>query len=300
MYKYAVANVKVKVVGGGGEVHSEQGRLSEIYYWDRTLTQEIIDIIFTGFNQVPRWGLMGFWALEEGQGNFMFDSTAINNLAFAIHSPRIMGDIWANGTMYVNSTQVPVAWDNIPTDGWGHVHIEAAFPFSDDLNVMSRVHSGAADHFPGCLKEGSMIADEMDRVAANQKLTAIDTARYALQQPPLNRRNDVGAWKQAVNNARAQLEHQALRQEDQQASYQKEIESVNSERKLKQVSVGNSLRECEEEWQGLVSKNMQIDLACQELEKEIDQLKASQVGASEGPSDAAQGAESADSVMDEA
>ncbi|KAK3238374.1 hypothetical protein CYMTET_51610 [Cymbomonas tetramitiformis] len=64
----------------------------------------------------------------------------------------IMGDIWANGTMYVNSTQVPVAWDNIPTDGWGHVHIEAAFPFSDDLNVMSRVHSGAADHFPGCLK----------------------------------------------------------------------------------------------------------------------------------------------------
>ncbi|KAK3238373.1 hypothetical protein CYMTET_51609 [Cymbomonas tetramitiformis] len=181
---------------------------------------------------------------------------------------------------------------------------------------------------PQRFKEGSMIADEMDRVAANQKLTAIDTARYALQQPPLNRRNDVGAWKQAVNNARAQLEHQALRltnlellakfganawrvhlqhleatvkgQEDQQASYQKEIESVNSERKLKQVSVGNSLRECEEEWQGLVSKNMQIDLACQELEKEIDQLKASQVGASEGPSDAAQGAESADSVMDEA
>ena len=38
-----------------------------------------------------------------------------------------------------------------------------------------------------------------------------DEARYELDPPPLNKRNDENAWEVAVKNARAQLEHQALR-----------------------------------------------------------------------------------------
>ena len=36
----------------------------------------------------------------------------------------------------------------------------------------------------------------------------MDTTRYRLDPPPLNRRNDISAWRAAVDNAHSQLEHQ--------------------------------------------------------------------------------------------
>ena len=57
----------------------------------------------------------------------------------------------------------------------------------------------------------SLIGQEMARVEANKPLPPLDQARFRLEPPPLNRRNDVGAWKTALANARAQLEHQGLR-----------------------------------------------------------------------------------------
>ena len=38
-----------------------------------------------------------------------------------------------------------------------------------------------------------------------------DALRYRLDPPPQNKRNDVEAWGVAIDNARAQLEHQATR-----------------------------------------------------------------------------------------
>lgn len=39
-------------------------------------------------------------------------------------------------------------------------------------------------------------------------MAQLDTTRYRLDEPPLNRRNDVAAWKAALDNAHSQLEHQ--------------------------------------------------------------------------------------------
>jgi pre-mRNA-splicing factor SPF27 len=39
----------------------------------------------------------------------------------------------------------------------------------------------------------------------------LDMNRYTLPPPPANRRSDISAWKEAVDNAHAQVEHQNLR-----------------------------------------------------------------------------------------
>ena len=53
----------------------------------------------------------------------------------------------------------------------------------------------------------------------------------------------------------------------------KEIDAVNRERKLQQTAVGRELRELEHEYYGSVAKNLQISLACQKLQEEIDRWK---------------------------
>jgi pre-mRNA-splicing factor SPF27 len=94
----------------------------------------------------------------------------------------------------------------------------------------------------------------------------LDTTRYRLDPPPQNKRGDLGAWKQAVENANSQLEHQHLRilnqelllkhgdkvwrahtqldeatvkgLEMQLAAVKKETDALNRERKLQQMAAG--------------------------------------------------------------
>ena len=57
-----------------------------------------------------------------------------------------------------------------------------------------------------------LLEKEFKRVAEGKgNMPPPDEARYELDPPPLNKRNDENAWEVAVKNARAQLEHQALR-----------------------------------------------------------------------------------------
>ena len=49
---------------------------------------------------------------------------------------------------------------------------------------------------------------ELARVRAGVAMEAIDVTRYRLDPPPLERKNDVGAWRRALDNAHSQLEHQ--------------------------------------------------------------------------------------------
>lgn len=71
-----------------------------------------------------------------------------------------------------------------------------------------------------------------------------------------------------------QLDDVVIKQfETQLQQLRKEIDAVNRERKLQQTAVGRELRELDHEYYGAVAKNLQISLACQKLQEEIDRWK---------------------------
>jgi len=142
---------------------------------------------------------------------------------------------------------------------------------------------------------------EYQRVRRGEKMMDLDTTRYQLDPPLTNKINDIQAWKQALQNAESQLEHQYLRLINlellqtyganawkQYNDYldrvhqrlqnllekeKQEIEKLNSQRKSEQNACGQTLRTLEAKWKHLIQKNLEIELACLELEKEIQQMK---------------------------
>jgi len=148
---------------------------------------------------------------------------------------------------------------------------------------------------------GSLIDQELKRVATGAALPPMDQARFRLDPPALNRSNDVTAWKKSLDNAQTQLEHQSLRlanlellfkyggnawkanlnhleasivttvktRNDQKA----QIEAINQERKLQQEVAGLELKQLQEEWVALIEKNMTIVEECAKMEVGIAELK---------------------------
>ena len=59
------------------------------------------------------------------------------------------------------------------------------------------------------LQQGDEILEnEMSRIDAGEKMVGMDTKRYNLDPPPAAKRNDYAAWRQSLDNAYSQLEHQ--------------------------------------------------------------------------------------------
>mmetsp|Transcript_19379 Transcript_19379/g.41933 ORF Transcript_19379/g.41933 Transcript_19379/m.41933 type:complete len:260 (+) Transcript_19379:104-883(+) len=155
---------------------------------------------------------------------------------------------------------------------------------------------------PSTLKDHPLLVAEMERIKKREPLPPLDTSRYRLDPPPQSRRHDPSAWKSAVDNAAAQLEHQTnrilnlelmlkygdnvwraqalsdeagvKRVEAQLAETKKAIDALNKERKLQQQAAGSELRRAEAEYYELVYKNIAIESACDRLEEEIAGLKA--------------------------
>ncbi|KXS17090.1 breast carcinoma amplified sequence 2 [Gonapodya prolifera JEL478] len=144
-----------------------------------------------------------------------------------------------------------------------------------------------------------ILAAELDRVERGQKLNAIDTSRYRLPKPPQD--DDLEGWKKAVDNARAQLEHQYSRLinlellnkfgpnawkihnfqlEATNASlqakiddYSRKIMELNKLRKLDQTREGQILRQLQAKWNEHVATHIQLETAYLGMELEVKLLE---------------------------
>jgi len=170
---------------------------------------------------------------------------------------------------------------------------------------------------PGPRFEGHpLLAAEYERVKAGAPMQPLDVSRFRLEAPPQAKRSDLGAWRAALDNASAQLEHQGARianlelllkygdkawraqashaeaavraLEREVAAARARTQELNQQRKLGQTVAGSELRKAGEEYYALCAKNVQITAACDALEAEVDALKAS-LGMAAGTAGAAAG-----------
>ena len=56
-----------------------------------------------------------------------------------------------------------------------------------------------------------LVAAELGRASKGQAMAPLDMARYELRAPEEARQSDPAAWAKSVENAQAQLQHQAAR-----------------------------------------------------------------------------------------
>ncbi|XP_052819517.1 pre-mRNA-splicing factor SPF27-like [Mya arenaria] len=149
--------------------------------------------------------------------------------------------------------------------------------------------------------ETEIMKTEFERLQSRLPMEMMSMKRYELPQPPPGKMTDVSSWTECVDNSQAQLEHQALRilnlellqeygshswksynetlvkllesAQKQLAELKKKIQEINWQRKNEQSQAGGKLKDLENSWVGLVSKNYEIERACVEMEKEHAELE---------------------------
>jgi len=147
----------------------------------------------------------------------------------------------------------------------------------------------------------SLVAQEMTRIDMGQSMCIPDNLRYRLDPPPQSKRSDVEAWTAAIDNAKAQLEHQATRvvnlelalkfapaawrarnawAEAMIVQYEKEVErartsvnALNVTRKLQQEAAAKEFGALEREWYATTAKCVAIESAILDLEAKLGAAK---------------------------
>lgn len=141
------------------------------------------------------------------------------------------------------------------------------------------------------------MAQEFERIQNRVLMETLSMKRYELPPPSAGRLSEISAWEEAIDNSKAQLEHQRLRSmnleimleysieawkeylnillamqvkaQEHLQNLKKNIQDINWQRKQSQTKAGEQLRLLEATWVSLVSKNYEIEQQCVELEKKI-------------------------------
>eukprot|EP00803_Ostreobium_quekettii_P000952 evm.model.scf_12EXC.10 EVM.evm.TU.scf_12EXC.10 scf_12EXC:95389-100682(+) len=150
---------------------------------------------------------------------------------------------------------------------------------------------------PMTFQGSKVLQTEYARLRQGNAMDPLDTQRYKLTPPSTARQNDIGAWRKALDNANSQLEHQHNRllnlelqlkygpdvwrlgneatdwarsgMERELKRVKGEISALNQQRKLQQLKAGKELQDMEAEWKATARKNVEIALACEQVEEEL-------------------------------
>uniref|UniRef100_A0A915AIG4 Pre-mRNA-splicing factor SPF27 n=1 Tax=Parascaris univalens TaxID=6257 RepID=A0A915AIG4_PARUN len=138
---------------------------------------------------------------------------------------------------------------------------------------------------------------EHARMAKKQEMPKLDMSRCELSCPSTTgRQGDKTSWRKAIRNAAAQNEHLRLRnlnlqlmeeyapetmlrfnknledilhsEEKQLRKMREEVMNIHALRRDRQVEAGRKLKELEQRWVEMVTKNYKMELACGELATE--------------------------------
>lgn len=183
---------------------------------------------------------------------------------------------------------------------------EAALELVEEETRRYRPTKNYLDYLPPpnfSLFETEVLKNEFERLSNRLPMDMLSMKRYELPAPPAGKTTDVQAWQECVENSMAQLEHQATRianlelmtmyganawkvhnsilaqlveqSQKQLQELNKMIQNINWHRKQDQTKAGETLNKLEASWVGLVSKNYEIEQACAQLEKELNELQDS-------------------------
>uniref|UniRef100_A0A0N5AXY2 Pre-mRNA-splicing factor SPF27 n=1 Tax=Syphacia muris TaxID=451379 RepID=A0A0N5AXY2_9BILA len=138
---------------------------------------------------------------------------------------------------------------------------------------------------------------ENARMSKKQEMQKLDMSRCELSCPSTSgRQGDKTSWRKAIRNAQAQNEHLLLRnlnlelmeeyapeillrgnrvlekqlnvEEKRLRKVKEDIMNLHSCRRQMQLEAGQKLKELEEKWVNMVTKNYKMELTCGELEAE--------------------------------
>jgi pre-mRNA-splicing factor SPF27 len=151
------------------------------------------------------------------------------------------------------------------------------------------------------LAKNPLLKAELERVRAGAPMAKLDTTRYAVAPPEGAAAADPAAWKAAIGNAAAQLEHQTARGENlellrdygpayyqeyckyleavqqgmgaQRDDLKRKVDEINRERKAEQLGAGERMHGLDQKWKTLVFGNRQIEEACLAMEADIKRMK---------------------------
>jgi len=151
-----------------------------------------------------------------------------------------------------------------------------------------------------------ILKKEWERIIStgDPKLPPLDISRYAAGNPPVSKLKSVESWEEALKMTKHQLLYQTNRLENLELlklyganswrlhnellvhtenqlqttvnQLKQEIEQINWQRKRTQTEAGARLHQLEQEWDELISKNLEIEKACIKLEEQISALERGQ------------------------